>query len=165
MGHNNQASRNRKISEKGLKEISKSWNAAAWESYLSNTIDHPLKEQIADKDGSFEQVDNSIRELYQEMLARQSFPNLQQLIALLTIELSKRENSVIYEIFWEGGTLREVAQKHNITISSVVSHRNRALVKMGKLLFKNIASKDQRMTGLRQVYDRGTTGSQTESHR
>lgn len=142
MDHHNQALKfGSGFSEKELKERSKAWDALTWEEFLSKTVDYPLKEHITEKSSSIEHLDSSLREMYQQMLERNTFPKLEQIIGLLINELSKREYTVIFEIYWQGESLRKVAKNLDISKSSVAIHRDRALKKLGKLFFENIANK------------------------
>ncbi len=117
------------VSETELREMARSWGAEVWEDFLKNTIDHPLRESLAES-AQFE-IGAARREDYQELLAKDEHPRLAEILVSLMDVLTIRERYVVHQIFWEGKGQHEIARDLRIARCAVRNYRDRALRKLG----------------------------------
>lgn len=130
---------NTSFADSDLREITKQWGGEAWEYYLASTVDVPLKESLLEKSDGIESIPQGYREAYQNMLQQDELPQVKAVIRVLLQHLSLREQRVVYGAFWEGKSLRDIAQEMKISKSTAANYKVRALEKLGKLLLKKIS--------------------------
>ena len=109
------------ISDVKLKKISQNWDQNTWEEYLSY-IESPRTESII-RDDHY----NSLAEIHSMYGNSDESNNQQKEILLALKKLTKKQQKIIFLIFWEGFSSREIATRMNISSAAVQKIKNRAL--------------------------------------
>lgn len=128
-----------RISDASLKDMTKTWGANTWEEFLKTTVERPLRETLSSPQ-TVENLEDGYRDVYQDMLAHNEFPNLTQVVRALIMKLTIREREVVYATFWEGKSQNEIAKTLKIKRSVVRNYRDRALKKLGVLFVEKLLS-------------------------
>lgn len=115
-----------------LKEISRSWSPAEWESYLSS-LEIPRKEVITAKlddiNEEFPWASTGVSGLSEEMSTQ-----LKKAID----GLSPQQRRVIYAKYWDGLSENKIAIRQGIARTTVQMHLSRAITKLNNSLSSKI---------------------------
>jgi DNA-directed RNA polymerase specialized sigma subunit len=142
------------FSDQELLEVTKNWSGEDWEEYLANTVEKPLLETLPDQSEFIENCVSNYSQAYQDMLAKNDCPNLQSAVRAILLNLTIREQRVIYELFWQEKSLRTVAREMGIGKKAVEIYKSRALSKMGCLFLDQLSPKPKSLNGSRGVSSR-----------
>ncbi len=108
------------LNDKKLKEISRDWSQEIWESYLLY-IDIPRKESLIEE-FQFDSVAEKTH-IFENLPETKRDEDLHSAIKKLT----KKQQKIIFLIFFEGLTVRDIALRMNISHQSVHDLKVRAL--------------------------------------
>jgi DNA-directed RNA polymerase specialized sigma subunit len=114
--------------ELAIREQSKSWSAEEWESYLA-TLDVGLKESLSSKT---EVSSRGLTANVFEYAATDCPDDVLELVERLVAQLSKRQQFVLRNVFWDGKSERQIAKMLGIGRSAVYDLKKRALKNLRK---------------------------------
>lgn len=115
------------LPDEQLKLISKTWDHDTWERYLK-WIETPRKESLVTHKKFKQLLKNySLAELHEESELDETLHNL---LTYALNSLTPKQLEVITLIFWEGRTLRYIAEQMGIHWTSVRETRDQALKKI-----------------------------------
>lgn len=110
------------ISTEDLKKVCKKWGASIWEQYLQ------AYEPIIEEDENLDFKDD-IDSLIQDASSKQTFSELFELKdyeslkwfidRCMTKKLSRKQATVLKQYYWEGQTMRQVAEALNLPVTTV----------------------------------------------
>lgn len=109
------------LNDTDLKKASCSWDQNTWEDYLLY-IDCPRSESLLD-DSFYGNLCETTQIQYEEDINSRDKIIVQEAINNLT----EKQQKIIFYIFWEGLTIREIALRMNISGAAVQKIKNRAV--------------------------------------
>lgn len=130
-----------------LKELCSGWDTSTWENYLS-AEEVEQKELLLDDPAQSENFSQEKHDHFIEShFDQKEFPNLKKKMCSLIRELSDKQQTVIYKIFWENKCLTTIAEEMNVNKTSVMKLRDRGLHQLAKkLLQTTLKSKAETMS-------------------
>ena len=130
-----------------LGHISKSWDLATWNYYLTSTVEEPLRETLVKSSFIEHCPDDTNDKIYPIISDVERFPDVSANLPKFIKKLSPRERAVIEDIFWNGYTLELIAKRLNISSRAVRTERDRALKKLRKLYCLNYLKNQKKIHG------------------
>ena len=126
------------LSDKELREISKKWNAETWEQFLVDTVEGSesyQREELISPYAYDCALDEMTESIWQCSSSPESEDTCEQVRRICRDHLTPKQQYIVRMIFWDGFSERRVADVMNISRSTVVVQKKRALNKI-KDLFK-----------------------------
>ena len=118
-----------KLSDQELVQQTRDWDLETWNAMLREE-EVPLREKLLAGDEEVDHHSVGYNDMVDEPTYRENLDGVVTFVRGLLGCLTKRERSVIYALYWEKLTEREIAARLRIGRSSVRNHRDRALKKM-----------------------------------
>ena len=122
-----------RMTDEEIKVSSKNWSTSTWEDYLGKTFKYQLREDYAadhkDSDISSEQY----KRLYVDKIAKPGeFRHLAARLKRIMRDLTDIQKEVIFEMFWNNKSYRQIAKERKVSKSTVQHHVNHALKNLRK---------------------------------
>ncbi len=124
------------LTGKALFEAKKKWKPMDWEGYLREAVDKPLREVPAGGAQELAQLSDRASEEYCDFLEVENRSFLTKKIEQSLTKLSAAEKEVLYALFWEGVSQRELAKSLNLHRLTVRTYQKRALEKVARHLIE-----------------------------
>lgn len=124
------------LSDKELREISKNWSAETWEQFLLETVEcqaSDYREDLIHPRSYDRRLEEMTESVWQCSTDRSE--TIGELVRRLCRDhLSPKQQYIVRMIFWDGFTERKIADVMNISRSTVVVQKRRALSKIKDLI-------------------------------
>lgn len=164
------------LSDKELREISKNWSTDTWEQFLLETVEcqaSDYREDLIHPRNYDRRLEEMTESVWQCSTDRSE--TIGELVRRLCRDhLSPKQQYIVRMIFWDGFTERKIADVMNISRSTVVVQKRRALSKIKDLIESRYATstmyeginlktsfrKDFDCDDIHEVYLQETSGNQ-----
>lgn len=137
------------------------WTATDWEGHLKSFEKDQTEILLADPMGVEELGFQDFKEGVIGMISEDAFSGFISVVEVLVKRLTPRQRDVIFMLFWERKSLREVASIFDIQKTSVQRARDRALANLQKVL-KKIAEIQSRKKKLDHTVENETKTTQPQ---
>lgn len=125
------------LSDKQLREVSRSWDQATWDQFLTETVEGSASYQREELISSYcyDQVLDETAETIWECSTSPEIEDLCELVRRLCRDyLTPKQQYIIRMTFWDCFSIRQIAEVMNVTHSTVVDQKKAALKKIKHLL-------------------------------